>query len=123
MTRKICRFFWVLSFFVALGEANGQVKIVSSLSDYASIAESIGGEKVEVTSIAKGYQDAHFVKAKPSFARRMSEADLFLTTGMDLELWVPTPPRNHIKTFMNIGTRTSRYGSDVRGLRFDSGIV
>ena len=90
MTRKICRFFWVLSFFVVLDETNGQVKIVSSLPDYASIAESIGGEKVEVTSIAKGYQDAHFVKAKPSFARQMSEADLFLTTGMDLELWVPT---------------------------------
>ncbi len=90
MTRKICRLLWVLSFFVVLDEANGQVKIVSSLPDYASIAESIGGEKVEVTSIAKGYQDAHLVKAKPSFARQMSEADLFLTTGMDLELWVPT---------------------------------
>ncbi|MCK5353367.1 zinc ABC transporter substrate-binding protein [bacterium] len=90
MTRKICRFLWVLSFFLVLDEANGQVRIVSSLSDYASIAESVGGDKVEVTSIAKGYQDAHFVKAKPSFARQMSEADLFLTTGMDLELWVPT---------------------------------
>lgn len=90
MTRKIYRFFWVLSFFLVLDEANGQVRIVSSLPDYASIAESIGREKVEVTSIAKGYQDAHFVKAKPSFARQMSEADLFLTTGMDLELWVPT---------------------------------
>ena len=66
MTGKIYRFFWVLSFFVVFDEANGQVKIVSSLPDYASIAESIGGEKIEVTSIAKGYQDAHFVKAKPS---------------------------------------------------------
>ena len=64
-------------------------KIVSSLSDYASIARYIGADKVTVTSVAKGYQDAHFVKAKPSFALEMAKADLFLTTGLDLELWVP----------------------------------
>jgi ABC-type Zn uptake system ZnuABC Zn-binding protein ZnuA len=116
MKGKILGFFWVLFFFVALGEANGQVKIVSSLPDYASIAESIGGEKVEVTSIAKGYQDAHFVKAKPSFARQMSEADLFLTTGMDLELWVPAlidKSRNR-----DIREGESGYVSISRGMTF-----
>ena len=68
----------------------GKLRIVSSLPDYGSIAELIGGDHVEVTSIAKGYQDPHFVKAKPSFSRLMADADLFLTTGLDLELWVPT---------------------------------
>ncbi len=67
-----------------------KIRIVSSLPDYGSIAEMIGGDQVEVTSIARGYQDPHFVKAKPSFSREMADADLFLTTGLDLELWVPT---------------------------------
>ncbi len=71
------------------GPANSPVRIVSTLPDYASIAEYLGGEHVEVRSIALGYQDAHFVSAKPSFARALSQADLFLTTGMDLELWGP----------------------------------
>ncbi len=65
------------------------IRVVSTLPDYASIAEYLGGDKVRVESIAAGYQDAHFVSAKPSFARAMSDADLFLTTGLDLELWAP----------------------------------
>lgn len=69
--------------------AAGSVKVVSTLTDYASIAEYLGGDRVSVESIAAGYQDAHFVAAKPSFARAMSQADLFLTTGLDLELWAP----------------------------------
>ncbi len=63
--------------------------MVSTLPDYASIAAYLGGERVSVESIAAGYQDAHFVAAKPSFARSMSGADLFITTGLDLELWAP----------------------------------
>ncbi|MDA2930646.1 metal ABC transporter substrate-binding protein [Acidobacteria bacterium AH-259-O06] len=90
MTRNIYKFLLALTLLPPLSAANDRLKIVSSLPDYASIAEYVGGDKVEVMSIAKGYQDAHFVKAKPSFAREMSRADLFLTTGMDLELWVPT---------------------------------
>jgi zinc/manganese transport system substrate-binding protein len=82
-------FLLVSSFLVLPIEAADGLKVVSTLTDYASIARFIGGDKVAVASIAKGYQDAHFVSAKPSFARQMAEADLFLTTGMDLELWVP----------------------------------
>ncbi|MEE8349473.1 MAG: metal ABC transporter substrate-binding protein [Acidobacteriota bacterium] len=69
--------------------AADRLKVISTLTDYASVAQLIGGDKVESASIARGYQDAHFVSAKPSFARQLSTADLFLTTGMDLELWVP----------------------------------
>jgi zinc/manganese transport system substrate-binding protein len=121
--------FWLYLTPAPAGAENG-LKIVSSLTDYASIAEYIGGEKVEVTSIAKGYQDAHFVKAKPSFARQMAEADLFLTTGMDLELWVPTlidksrNPRiregepgyvsvSRGMTFLEIPRNPSRAGGDI----------
>lgn len=66
-----------------------QVEVVSTLSVYASIAEAIGGERVAAASIARGDEDAHFVKPKPSFALMLRKADLFITTGLDLELWAP----------------------------------
>ena len=47
------------------------------------------GDKGTVTSIAQGDEDPHFVQPKPSFVAVLRDADLFVTTGLDLELWVP----------------------------------
>lgn len=66
------------------------IKIVATLPSYASIAKAVGGDRVKVEAIASGDQDAHFVKAKPSYALMLRDADLFVTTGLDLELWAPT---------------------------------
>jgi ABC-type Zn uptake system ZnuABC Zn-binding protein ZnuA len=45
---------------------------------------------VEVESIAKGYQDPHFVEAKPSFLLKLRHADLLVLVGLDLEIgWLP----------------------------------
>jgi len=66
------------------------VRVVATLTDYASIAREIGGDRVEVDSIAEGDEDPHFVRPKPSYAQRLSRADLFITTGLDLELWAPS---------------------------------
>jgi zinc/manganese transport system substrate-binding protein len=66
-----------------------KVHVVSSLPVYASVAQMVGGDRVEVTSIARGDEDAHFVKPKPSYALMLKDADLFVTTGLDLELWAP----------------------------------
>lgn len=69
---------------------NGPLRVVASLPDYGWAASRIGGDHVRVVSIARGNQDAHFVRPRPSFSVEMREADLFITTGLDLELWVPT---------------------------------
>jgi ABC-type Zn uptake system ZnuABC Zn-binding protein ZnuA len=66
------------------------LRVVASLTDYAWLAREIGGDRVAVTAICRGNQDAHFVRPKPSFQTDLREADLFITTGLDLELWVPT---------------------------------
>ena len=63
-----------------------KVKVVSSLQDFASIAEAVGGNRVEVFALAKGYQDPHFVDAKPSFILRLSNADLLIVAGLELEI-------------------------------------
>jgi zinc/manganese transport system substrate-binding protein len=65
------------------------LKVVTSLTTYGSIASEILGDKGTVTSIAQGDEDPHFVQPKPSFVAVLRDADLFVTTGLDLELWVP----------------------------------
>jgi zinc/manganese transport system substrate-binding protein len=69
--------------------ASAPLRIVTSLTTYGAIAREIVGDRGTVTSIAQGDEDPHFVQPKPSFVRLLRDADLFVTTGMDLELWVP----------------------------------
>ncbi len=66
-----------------------RIHVVTTLPDYAWLAAQIGGEHVIVDAIVQGNQDAHFVRPRPSFSALMQGADLFVTTGLDLELWVP----------------------------------
>ncbi len=66
-----------------------RLRIVTTLPTYASIAEQIADDRAEVVAIARGDQDAHFVTPRPSFAAQLQRADLFVVTGLDLELWVP----------------------------------
>ena len=65
------------------------VKVVTTQETYASIARELGGDLVAAESIVPGSADAHFVKPKPSYALMLRDADLFVSTGLDLELWAP----------------------------------
>ncbi len=66
------------------------IKVVTTIMDLKSITEIIGGNKVSVLSIATGYQNPHFVDPKPSYIINLSNADLFVTVGLDLETgWSP----------------------------------
>jgi len=68
----------------------GKLNVVTTITTYANIAKYIGKDKITVRSIVAADQDAHFVRPKPSFAVLLSKADVFVSTGLDLELWVPT---------------------------------
>src|SRR5512134_1218651 len=65
------------------------VRVVTSLTTYAAIAREIVGDRGTVTAIANGDENPHYVQPKPSFVPLIGGADLFVTTGLDLELWVP----------------------------------
>ncbi len=69
--------------------AQNRVNVVTSLSTYAAIAREIAGDRAEVLSIGRGDENPHFVQPRPSLALRLQRADLFVATGLDLELWVP----------------------------------
>ncbi|MBI4931474.1 MAG: zinc ABC transporter substrate-binding protein [Bacteroidetes bacterium] len=63
----------------------GTIRVVTTTQDTHSIAEIIGGNKVDVFAIATGYQNPHFVDPKPSYIIKLANADLYVTLGLDLE--------------------------------------
>jgi ABC-type Zn uptake system ZnuABC Zn-binding protein ZnuA len=71
-------------------QASERIKIVCSFSDYAFIAAHIAKDKAVIEYISKGEQDPHFVPPKPSYAMMLNKADMWITTGMDLEIWSTT---------------------------------
>jgi len=67
-----------------------KLNVVTSTTDLAALTQEVGGDKVTVESIAKGYQDPHFVEAKPSFLLKLRQADLLIAVGLQLEIgWLP----------------------------------
>ncbi len=78
---------WSLSSASAAGA--DKLKVVTTCSAYASIAEYVGGDKVDVTYIVEGNQDPHIVRPKPSLAVLLRSTDVYVATGMDLEMWSP----------------------------------
>jgi len=70
--------------------AAATVKVVASLPNLGAIAREIGGDRIDLTVIASGVQDAHFVDPKPSYIVKLRAADLLLVNGLDLEIgWIP----------------------------------
>ncbi|MBI4479235.1 MAG: zinc ABC transporter substrate-binding protein [Acidobacteria bacterium] len=66
------------------------VNVMTSTEDLASLAREIGGQHATVESIARGYQDPHYVEAKPSFLLKLQKADLLVVVGLGLEIgWLP----------------------------------
>lgn len=67
--------------------AAAKVRIVASTTDLASIAEFVGGDRVDVTSIAKGKADPHYVEVLPSYMIKVKRADIYLKVGLELDRW------------------------------------
>jgi zinc/manganese transport system substrate-binding protein len=83
------RTLWAFLMLVSAAAASSAVKVVTSLPELADLARQVGGEKVKVDFIVRGDQNPHFVEVKPSYMMKLKSADLFLTIGMDLEMWAP----------------------------------
>jgi ABC-type Zn uptake system ZnuABC Zn-binding protein ZnuA len=74
----------------ASGLADAAVSVVASTEDLAALTREVGGDKVKVEFIGRGYQDPHFVEAKPSFILKLAKADLLVAVGRELEIgWLP----------------------------------
>ena len=88
------RTWMAIAFFAAsLGgaaDAGAGLRVVTTLPDYAAFVKAIAGDRASVEAIVRGDQDAHFIRPKPSFVSLVRRADLLISTGLDLELWLPT---------------------------------
>ena len=68
------------------GQSLAELKVVTTISDLARIAEAVGGDDVEVSTLCPGPRDPHYLPAKPSLARKMAKADLLCYNGLELEI-------------------------------------
>jgi len=107
-------------------EAIAELKIVATTQDLASIVREIGGDHVSVTSIARGYQDAHYLLAKPSYMVKMNRADLLVYQGLQLEIgWLPLLIRGARNPKIRIGQPGHLNVSsaidpiEIRGIKID----
>jgi zinc/manganese transport system substrate-binding protein len=67
-----------------------KLNVMTATTDMAALTQEVGGDKVNVEALAKGYQDPHFVEAKPSFLLKLRQADLLIVVGLQLEIgWLP----------------------------------
>jgi zinc/manganese transport system substrate-binding protein len=88
--RTLSNIIAVTAFCLIAGSAKAALKVASSLSDLADVARAVGGGHVKVQSLCQGYQDPHFVPAKPSLMRAIRDADVFISAGLELDgAWLP----------------------------------
>src|ERR1044071_6787176 len=70
--------------------AHAKLNVVATTPDLAAIAREIGGDHIDITTLAKPTEDPHFVDAKPSFIVKLNRADLLIEGGAELEIgWLP----------------------------------
>ena len=114
--------------------ASAKITVVATLPDYGAVARDIGGDKVDVTVMAKPTEDPHFVDARPSFIVKLRSADVLIEGGAELELgWLPPLLQNarnpKLETgkpgrvvasqgirMMNVPTTLTRAAGDVHAL-------
>ena len=80
----------LLGLTLAASVAQAKLNVVATTADLGSIAREIGGDKIELTTLAKPTEDPHFVDAKPSFIVKLNRADVVVEGGAELEIgWLP----------------------------------
>lgn len=129
------RIFLSLLFSIALAvSAHAKLNVVATLPDFGSLAREVGGDKVEVTVMAKPTEDPHFVDARPSFVVQLRTADVLIEGGAELEIgWLPPLLQNARNPkieagkpgrvvasqgvrLMNVPTNVTRAAGDVHAL-------
>ncbi len=92
------------SVFLCAFSAQAKLNVVTTLPDLGALAREIGGDKVDVTTMAKPTEDPHFVDARPSFVVQLRNADVLIDGGAELELgWLPPLLQNARNPKIEVG--------------------
>ncbi len=93
---RLTKIFLILSLALPLGilglntEVWAKVRVVSTLPVFSALTQAIGGDRVEIKTLARPDQDPHFLQPKPSYVVALNQADLLIRAGMELEVgWIP----------------------------------
>ncbi len=78
----------LIAFFCFSSHLFAAVEVVTTTADLAAIVKTVGGDRVRVAAIGKGYEDPHFVEPKPSYMMQLSRARLLFCIGLELEIWL-----------------------------------
>jgi zinc/manganese transport system substrate-binding protein len=90
LMKSLIRWSFVLVLALAASPAFANLKVAASLTDLASVAQFVGGTHVEAQSLCRGYEDPHFVPAKPSLMKAIQRADVYISVGLELDGgWLP----------------------------------
>ncbi len=121
------RHLWIALFAILFltPTAQAKLKVVTTTPDLRVLASEIGGDFIEVESIAKGTQDYHYIEAKPSYMLKINKADLVISVGLDLEVgWLPSILQGARNPKVNPGSQGYlEAGSLVRRLEVPTGNI
>jgi ABC-type Zn uptake system ZnuABC Zn-binding protein ZnuA len=87
------KIFFLSLLFLGLASSSGpvqaeeEIRVVATTKTFADLVKSVGGDRVEMDHVAPPNQNVHFIEPRPSDVLRLSKADLFVHSGLDLELW------------------------------------
>src|SRR5205085_793332 len=130
--KKILLILFAILGFTFSGQA--KLKVVATLPDLGSLAREVGGDRVDVSVLAKPTEDSHFVDARPSFVVQLRNADVLIDGGAELEIgWLPPLLQNARNAkievgkpgrvqasqgvrLMNVPTNVTRAAGDVHAL-------
>ncbi len=75
---------------IAPQRAGAKLRVIATTSDVAAVLEAVGGERIDLTTLAKGYMNPHYLEAKPSYVAKLRRADALAYNGLQLEIgWLP----------------------------------
>ena len=90
MKKIIFKFILLPALLLAGFPAQAALRVFSCEPEWASLAEELGGDKLDIFSATHAQQDVHYIQARPSLIARLRRADLMICTGADLEIgWLP----------------------------------
>jgi len=75
---------------ITLGSAEAKINIFACEPEWASLAQEIGGDKLDIFTATHAKQDVHYIRARPSLIAKARYADLIFCSGAGLEVgWLP----------------------------------
>jgi zinc/manganese transport system substrate-binding protein len=116
---RVLKYFLAITLLLPVASASaGPVRVVTSIETFSDLARTIGGSHVVVTALAHGYQDPHFVEPKPNLLIPLSQADLLVYAGLDLEIgWLPPLVANARNGRIQVGAQGNLDASSAIDVR------